>query len=158
MLSLDQCADQYVLALSPRAAVVGLSTRADDADSRLRTLAAGLPKRRVDLESALAVQPQVVVRYWGGEPRLTRALEARGVRVVTIAEARDFAGVRANIRHVAAALDKRTAGEGLIARMDARLAARRRGLGRGPRALPDPGRRHRRPRHADRRRSFAPPA
>lgn len=123
MLSLDQCADQYVLALSPRAAVVGLSTRADDADSRLRTQAAGLPKRRVDLESALAVQPQVVVRYWGGEPRLTRALEARGVRVVTIAEARDFAGVRANIRHVAASLDNRAAGEGVIARMDARLAA-----------------------------------
>ncbi len=133
-LSLDQCADQYVLALSPRAAIVGLSTRADDADSRLRDLAHGLPLRRVDLESALAVRPQVVVRYWGGEPRLVEALQARGVRVVTIAEARDFAGVRADIRAVATALDARPAGEALIARMDARLAQAA-GAWNGARAL-----------------------
>lgn len=122
VLSLDQCADQYVLALSPRESIVGLSTRADDADSRLRALAAGLPKRRVDLESALVTRPQVAVRYWGGEPRLIAALQARGVRVVTIAEARDFADVRANIRRVAAALDRRLAGEALVAGMDQRLA------------------------------------
>ena len=76
VLSLDQCADQFVLALSPREAIVGLSTRADDADSRLRALAVGLPKRRVGLEPALAVRPQVVVRYWGGEPRLIEARPA----------------------------------------------------------------------------------
>ena len=64
MLSLDQCADQYVLGLSPREAIVGLSTRADDADSRLRALAVGLPKRRVDLETALAAQPQVDGGYY----------------------------------------------------------------------------------------------
>ena len=134
MLSLDQCADQYVLALSPRGTIVGLSTRADDADSRLRDLARGLPKRRVDLESALATRPQVVVRYWGGEPRLVGALEKRGVRVVTIGEAADFAAVRANIRKVAAVLDRRAAGEALIAGMDQRLA-RAAGAWRGARAL-----------------------
>jgi iron complex transport system substrate-binding protein len=122
VLSLDQCADQYVLALSPREAVVGLSTRADDADSRLRQLAEGLPRRRADLESALAAQPQVVVRYWGGEPRVLGALEARGVRVITIEEAGDFAGIRANIRRVAAALDRHQQGEALVARMDRRLS------------------------------------
>ncbi|HEY5289048.1 MAG TPA: ABC transporter substrate-binding protein, partial [Caulobacteraceae bacterium] len=36
VLSLDQCADQYLLALSPRAEIVGLSTRARNADSYLR--------------------------------------------------------------------------------------------------------------------------
>lgn len=122
MLSLDQCADQYVLALSPRAAIVGLSTRADDADSRLRALATGLPMRRVDLESALSTRPQVVVRYWGGDPRLVGALEKRGVRVVTVGEAQDFADIRANIRRVAASLGQGATGEAVIARMDARLA------------------------------------
>lgn len=121
-LAWDQCADQYLLALSPRDAIVGLSTRADDADSRLRALARGLPKRRVDLESSLAARPQVVVRYWGGDPRLVRAVERRGVRVVQIDEAADFEGVRGNIRKVAAALGRRADGEVLIARMDARLA------------------------------------
>lgn len=122
VLSWDQCADQYVLALSPREAIVGLSTRADDADSRLRALARGLPKRRVELEAALAARPQVVVRYWGGDPRLVRAMTGRGARVVEIDEANDFAGVRANIRKVAAALDRPAAGEALVARMDGQLA------------------------------------
>jgi len=134
VLSLDQCADQYVLALSPRASIVGLSTRADDADSRLRVLARGLPQQRVDLETALAVHPQVVVRYWGGEPRLVAALEARGVRVVTIGDAAGFAEVRSNIRQVAATLDARPAGEALIARMDQRLG-RSAGAWAGARAL-----------------------
>jgi iron complex transport system substrate-binding protein len=134
VLSLDQCADQYVLALSPRPAIVGLSMRADDADSRLRERARGLPLRRGDLETALAVHPQVVVRYWGGEPRLIAALQARGVRVVTIAEAKDFAGVRADVRAVAAALEAQPAGEALVAQIDARLA-RAAGAWKGARAL-----------------------
>lgn len=134
VLSFDQCADQYVLALSPRAQIVGLSTRADDADSRLRASARGLPRRRIDLESALAVRPEVVVRYWGGDPRLIRAMQARGVRVVTIGEASDFAGVRANIRSVAAELGQPARGASLIAQMDARLA-RSAGAWKGASAL-----------------------
>lgn len=122
MLSFDSCADQYVMALSPRSAIVGLSSRADDADSHLRHLARGLPLRRVDLETALSVRPQVVVRYWGGDPRLLRALERRGVKVVTIDDAADFDGVRRNVRKVAAALGRGPVGEVLLARMDAKLA------------------------------------
>lgn len=134
VLSLDQCADQYVLALSPREAIVGLSTRADDQDSRLRERARGLPKKRVGLETAMAARPQIVVRYWGGEPRLIAALEERGVRVVTIEEANDFAGVRANIRRIAAALGQPAAGRELIVEMDGRLA-RSRGAWKGARAM-----------------------
>lgn len=134
VLSLDQCADQYVMALSNRDAIVGLSTRADDPDSRLRDLAKGLPQRRVTLETALAARPQVVVRYWGGEPRLIGALEQRGVRVVTIGEATGFADVRTNVRRVAAALGRPGEGERLIREMDGRLA-RAAGAWGGRRAL-----------------------
>ncbi|MCR5875485.1 ABC transporter substrate-binding protein [Phenylobacterium sp. J426] len=122
MLSLDSCADQYVMGLAARADIVGLSTRADDADSRLRHLARGLPMRRVDLESALAARPDVVVRYWGGEPRLIAALERRGVQVITIPDATDFDDIRRSVRRVAAALERRPQGEAAIAGMDARLA------------------------------------
>jgi iron complex transport system substrate-binding protein len=134
VVSLDQCADQYVLALSPRAAIAGLSGRALHADSYLRAAARGLPRRRADSESVLAARPAVVVRYWGGSPAMVADLARRGVRVVTIAEATDFAGVRADIRAVAAALRARPAGEALIARMDAKLAAAA-GAGRGAAAL-----------------------
>lgn len=120
--SLDQCADQYVLALSPRADIVGLSRRATQTDSFLRVDARGLPRRRATSESVLAAGPSVVVRYWGGDERLLADLKRRGVRVVVIDDADDFSGVRANIRRVAASLHQRGKGEGLIAGMDARLA------------------------------------
>ena len=96
-------------------------------------------------------RPSVVVRYWGGDPRLVAALERRGVRVVTIEDAPDFAGVRANVRTVAAALGRRERGRGA----DRRHGRPARPLGRRlegrARPLPDPGRLHRRPRHPGRR-------
>lgn len=125
VMSLDQCADQYVLALSPRAAIVGLSPRARAGDSLLAPLATGLPIRRADSESALASRPRVVVRYWGGDPPLLRTLTRRGVRVVTIDDATDFSGVRRDVRRVAAALGEVHRGERLIRRMNAQLAASR---------------------------------
>jgi len=123
--SLDQCADQFVLALAPRGDIVGLSHRADDADAYLRAQAAGLPLRRASLEAVLASRAQIVVRYWGGDEGLTRSLARRGVKVVKIDDAADFDGVRANVQRVAAALGRPAAGQALIARMDSELAAAR---------------------------------
>jgi iron complex transport system substrate-binding protein len=134
VLSLDQCADQYVLALAPRLDIAGLSYRADDADSYLRASARGLPLRRADLESVLASRPHIVVRYWGGDELMARRLARGGIQVVKIDDADDFQGVRANVRKVAAALGRTAAGEALIGRMDAELAAAK-GAWRGRRAL-----------------------
>ncbi|WP_420478509.1 ABC transporter substrate-binding protein [Brevundimonas sp. FT23028] len=121
VMSLDQCADQYVLALRPDAELA-LSPRADDPDAWLREAARGRLRLRPTLEAAVTFQPDVVVRYWGGEPRLLSRLEARDIRTAEIADATDFDGIRANIRAVAHALDAAPRGEALIARMDARLA------------------------------------
>ncbi|GAA0636026.1 ABC transporter substrate-binding protein [Brevundimonas lenta] len=120
VMALDQCADQYALALRPDADLA-LSPRADDPDAWLRREAAGRPRVRPTLEAAVAFRPDVVVRYWGGEPRLLSRLESGGTRVATITDATDFNGVRANIRSVAEVLEAREAGEALIARMDSRL-------------------------------------
>lgn len=120
-MSLDQCADQYVLALAPELDLA-LSTRADDPDAWLRSEARGRRQTRGTLEAAVAFRPDVVVRYWGGEPRLLTALERRGVTVLTIADATDFDGVRANVRNVATGLHADVKGEALIAEMDAKLA------------------------------------
>jgi iron complex transport system substrate-binding protein len=122
VVSLDPCADQYVLALSPRPAIAGLSFRAEAGDSYLAAEAKGLPKRRATLESLLSAEPEVVVREWGGDAQLVRRLETRGVRVTTLKDATDFAGVRANIRAAAAALGEQARGEALIQGMDHELA------------------------------------
>ena len=130
VMSLDSCADQYVLALAPRPAIVGVSPRADAPDSFLRARAVGLPQRRTTLEAVLGARPEVVVRQWGGDARLTAALARRGVQTVSLGDAVDFDGVRANVRQVALALDRQSEGEAVLARMDADLA-RAAGAGRG---------------------------
>ena len=65
IMALDQCADQYVLALAPDAELA-LSPRADDPDSWMRREALGRRQVRPTLEAAIGFQPDVVVRYWGG--------------------------------------------------------------------------------------------
>lgn len=122
VMTLDQCADQYALALAP-GADLALSPRADDPDAFLRDAARGRRMVRPTLEAAIAFRPDVVVRYWGGEPRLLARLEADGVRVVTINDATDFKGIRSDIRAVAQGLNQTARGEALIAHMDRRLAA-----------------------------------
>lgn len=117
VMSLDQCADQYVLALAPEADLA-LSPRADDPDAHLRREAEGRRRVRPTLEASVAFRPDIVVRYWGGDARLLRRLEADGVRVVWIADAIDFAGVRGNIEGVAGALRRPEKGQALISRMD----------------------------------------
>ncbi len=132
--SLDQCADQYVIALVPRDRIAGVTGRADDPDAWLRADAGGLPVRRPTAESMLAAGPDVVVRYWGGDQRLMRTLERRGIRVLQIDEATDFAGLRDNLRHIAAGVGEPARGEQLIAAMNADLRAAR-GAWDGRRAL-----------------------
>lgn len=122
VLSLDQCADQYVLALRSDAELA-LSPRADDPDAWLREASEGHRRVRPTLEAAVGFQPDVVVRYWGGEPRLLTRLEQTGTTVATIPDATDFDGIRTNIRSVSEALGVPARGEVLIARMGARLAS-----------------------------------
>lgn len=121
VLSLDQCADQYALALAPDA-VLFLSPRADDPDAWMAAAARGRPRVRPTLETAIGVRPDVVVRSWGGEPRMLAALERRGATVVSLDDASEMDGIRTNVRRVAAAMDHQAAGERIVADMDARLA------------------------------------
>ena len=121
VMSLDQCSDQYAMALSPDA-TLALSPRADDPDSWMRMEAARYRRVRPTLEAAIAFQPDVVVRYWGGEPRLLAALEQRGVHVVTIDDATTMRGVQANIATVADGLSERQRGARLIGRMQSQLS------------------------------------
>lgn len=120
VMSLDQCGDQYALALAPDAELA-LSTRADDPDSWMRDAAAGRRLMRPTLEAAIGFQPDVVIRYWGGDARLLARLRRGGVNVVTIEDATDFEGVRRNIRKAAQTLRAAPRGDALIGRMNARL-------------------------------------
>lgn len=133
VMSLDQCADQYVLALAP-GAELALSPRADAPDAFMAHAAAGHPKMRPSLEAAVAFRPDVVVRYWGGDARLMRRLTANGVTVVSIDDAHDFAGIAANVRRVGHAVRGDEQAQTLVQEMSAKLSAAE-GAGRGRKAV-----------------------
>jgi len=110
---------------------MALSMRATNPDSYLAAQAQGLPRRRASLESVLAARPKVVVRYWGGEARMTKALERRGIAVVSIDDATTFDGVAGNVRQGRRGA-WRGAGRRAAGGPNARAAGRQsRGVGRG---------------------------
>lgn len=122
-MSLDTCADQFLLALGDDAQIVAVSPLAEENDSFLRMKAKRFPKARPNAEEILPRRPDVALRVWGGTPKLADTLDRLGVKVVTLGYAADFDAVKANIRAAAEALGRRARGEAMIADLDARLAA-----------------------------------
>jgi iron complex transport system substrate-binding protein len=84
VVSLDMCADQYVLGLVPRENIAGISMRSHLPESFYRERAKGLQRVPAKSEAVLALAPDVVVRTWGGDRKLMDMLTKAGIKVVTI--------------------------------------------------------------------------
>ena len=123
VISLDYCADQYVLKMLPRNRILAVSTDAGKLFSYLREHAAGIATVRSTAEDVLMRAPDLVVRSYGGGPRITALLESAGIPVLQIPYTNDIQGIRDATRHIAAALGNSSRGESIVADFDARLAA-----------------------------------
>lgn len=125
VVSLDYCADQYVLELLPTSRILALSPDADAPFSYKRTAAAGVRQVRPRAEDVLVLRPGLVVRTYGGGPDAARFFAAAGVPVLEIGSAEDLAGVRRVLIEAARGLGEEARGAALAARMAVRLAALR---------------------------------
>ncbi len=121
IVSLDYCADQFVLGLADRRDILAVSPNAGAAFSYMRAAAAGLRTVRPRAEDVLILEPDLVVRSYGGGPNARAFFERAGVPVLQIGLADDLDGARAVIRDAARGLGVPQRGEALIATMDARL-------------------------------------
>lgn len=122
IVSLDYCADQFVLALADRAQIAALSRGSRRDDSFYRVRAAGVRQTRGTLEEVLALRPDLVVRSWGG-PWNAEAVYARfGVPVLQVGDAPDFEAARADLLDAARVIGSSERGAALAADLDARLA------------------------------------
>ena len=117
VISLDYCADQFVLGLADREQILGVSMDAEKPFSHLRARAAGLRQVRASAEDVIALQPDLVIRSWGGDARALGFYERFGIRVHQIGYAVDFEGVARETRAVAMALHQVERGDALIAGM-----------------------------------------
>lgn len=122
IVSLDFCADQFLLELADRDQIAALSTQSRAEHSYWRERAKDIPQVRSRAESVLALRPDLVVRTYGGGPEIERLLASAGTPVLQLSEGEDFAAVRHNLRQVASALGHADRGEAAIVRFDQTLA------------------------------------
>jgi len=81
-VSLDYCADQFLLALADRGQIMALSRDAVAPHSYYRARAQGLPLFGATAEEVLHMAPDIVIRNWGGFTMLP-FLKQAGIPVVT---------------------------------------------------------------------------
>ena len=131
IVSLDYCADQYVLKFADREDILALSPDAEKRYSYMRAEAAGIPTVRPRTADVLVLEPDLVVRTYGGGHDIANFMEKPGVPVVQIGFPQTLAEVREEVLRAGAALGKPEKARKLVADMDRRLdALARRGLPR----------------------------
>lgn len=122
IVSLDFCADQFVLKLARRGDIVALSPDATKNFSYMRKEAAGVRTVRPNAEAVLALNPDLVVRSYGGGPNAKAFFEQAGVKVHQITYNDDYEAVRTNVREAATAMGQSEKGLAVVTDFDARLA------------------------------------
>jgi iron complex transport system substrate-binding protein len=123
VVSLNLCADDFLLLLAPEQAVGVSRLAADPTLSVVAAAARAVPAVRADAEDVLNRHPDLVLAGPFGAQTTLALLERRGLSVERLPLARDFAAIRAVTRQAAAALGVPERGEALLARMQARLDA-----------------------------------
>ena len=123
IVSLDYCADQYVMQFAPRGAIAALSPDAGKDFSYHRAMADGVATVRPRVEDVLALRPTLVVRSFGGDAGIDAALAGAGVEVVQLGYPQTLTEVRAELVRVGGALGGGPEAAELAEDFDARLAA-----------------------------------
>lgn len=122
VVSLDYCADQFVLALADRDQIAALSRGSRRDDSYFRERAQGVRQTRGTLEEVLALQPDLVVRNWGGPWDAEQVYARFGVPVLQVGDTPDFAAARTDVLNAARVLGHAERGDAIARDLDLRLA------------------------------------
>ena len=120
--SLDYCADQFVLKLVEPARIAAVSKDADREFSYMRDSAAGHKKIRPSAEEVLAVDPDLIVRSYGGGPNARQFYESIGLTVIQIGYATTIEDVSGEVERVGGLLGRAAEAESVVRDMDQRLA------------------------------------
>jgi iron complex transport system substrate-binding protein len=124
IVSLNLCADQYLLELADRDQIAGLTRNAADPDmSAAAARAAGLNIMGTSAEELLVLDPDLIIGIPAKRGGMMAAVAQRDYTVLDLKSAASYPDIVAQIREVAAAVGHVARGEALIARMDRDLAA-----------------------------------
>ena len=124
IVSLNLCADQFLLALADKRQVAGLTHNAADPElSAAAAGAKGYPILSQSAEDVLAIEPDLLVGMPARRSAVMTALEGRGYPALDVARAENFADIARETRKVARAVGHPERGEALVAEMERQLAA-----------------------------------
>lgn len=123
IVSVNLCADQFLIALADPAQIAGITRLSHMPDtSPVAAQARRLPTVGSSAESLLAAQPDLVLTGWPGQAdaAVRAGLKAR---ILVVPPANSFSDIVAQVRLVADAVGHPARGAALIHRMDLELAA-----------------------------------
>ena len=90
IVSLDYCADQYVLKLADREQILAISPDAVKDFSYMQDAAVGVPTVRPVAEDVLILKPDLIVRTYGGGPNAAAFFKRAGVPVLQVGWAKQI--------------------------------------------------------------------
>jgi len=123
IVSLNLCADQYLLALADRSQIAGLTSNADKPEmSAAAAQARGLRILGQSAEEVLAIRPDLVVGMPARRSAVMTALKDYNYPALDLRMAESFADITEQVRTVARAVGKPERGEALVTRMERELA------------------------------------
>lgn len=124
IVSLNLCADQYLLALADRGQIAGLTQNADNPEmSAAAAQTRGLRILGQSAEEVLVIQPDLVVGMPARRNAAMTALKGQNYPALDLRTAETFAAIVEQMRKVARAVGHPERGEALVARMERDLAA-----------------------------------
>lgn len=128
IVSLDFCADNYVLKLADRDQILAVSPDAEKDFTYMRAAAAGLPSVRPVAEDILILKPDLIVRSYGGGPSAAAFFERAGIPVLQVGwastiDGEDMGSIAALIQHMADGLGQSERGHALVNEFQDGLAA-----------------------------------
>ncbi|MEM9500687.1 MAG: ABC transporter substrate-binding protein [Pseudomonadota bacterium] len=135
IVSLDYCADQYVLRFADRGDILALSPGADKRFSYMRDEARGLRQVRPRTADVLSLEPDLIVRSYGGGPNVSSFMERAGVPVVQIGFPQTIEQVREEVVRIGGELGRPDEAKQVIGDMNQRLDALAAKAGKNPEAL-----------------------
>lgn len=121
VISIDYCADQFVMKLLDPENILAVSMDAGKAFSYMRADAANYAQVRPLAEDVLLLQPELVVRSYGGGPNAQAFFSKAGMKVLQLAYTNSVADVQNSILAVSNALGVSERGEAIVADMNQRL-------------------------------------
>lgn len=128
IVSLDFCADQYVLKLADEDQILAVSPDAVEDFSYMREAAIGVPTVRPVAEDVLILKPDLIVRSYGGGPNATSFFKRAGVPVLQVGwasnvDSEDLGSIPSLIQDMADGLGQSARGQALVDEFRTGLAA-----------------------------------